>query len=487
MTRLSSKRTPVHRRSSDAYRRRFVGAVGVTLMLIGLTAGSAGGAMTLPVLWTAGGSIRARQARVRRAGGLRRRGQCRRGIRAHRGRDLAVTSYTPTGTLRWRRTVSPTSGTFQGDWIVAAPNGDFVAVGHNVTSSGNPIAITLVRYGSDGTLLWRVDLAGTRPSVARLLVDARGNAYLAFSSVGDGQDIQVHKYNPSGALLWSQVISTGFFANDIATSLALSPDETDVVVTGDIVGRREWITAAYNATTGARRWLVTAAEGIAARDVVVDATRVYVTGQGNVGITGFLTVVAYDRATGARLWRTDKKPADAAERRRSPDGPGARREPRRHRPGLSWVPRLVHGGVRDHRRGSVGGRSRRRIEHGRDPARRAGAGRWHHRRDGTRRSQPSGRVHPGCHGRIWPERDLALGGVLEDGDGVGDRPPRWRCVRHGRLRRADHMLARSPSELVGSSFRQEISRSLIAFGRRRGRRASAWRRRAQSSRLRRPR
>ena len=53
---------------------------------------------------------------------------------------------------------------------------------------------------------------------------------------------------------------------------------------------------------------MTAAEGIAARDVVVDASRVYVTGEGNVGINGFLSVVAYDRATGARLWRTDANP-----------------------------------------------------------------------------------------------------------------------------------------------------------------------------------
>jgi len=83
------------------------------------------------------------------------------------------------------------------------------------------------------------------------------------------------------------------------------------VVTGDIAGGADWITATYNATTGARRWLVTAPEGIAARDVVVDSSRVYVTGEGNVGIDGFLTVVAYDRATGTRLWRTDKKPADS--------------------------------------------------------------------------------------------------------------------------------------------------------------------------------
>ncbi|HEY0725302.1 MAG TPA: hypothetical protein VGD41_15155, partial [Pyrinomonadaceae bacterium] len=146
-------------------------------------------------------------------------------------RDLAVTSYTASGLFRWRGTVSPSIGTFRGDWVAAAPNGDFVAVGHNVSaSSGNPIAITLVRFDSNGTLQWRVDLARTLPSVGRLLVDSVGNAYLAFNSVGDGQDIQLHKYNTSGALLWSQVINTGSFSNNIATSLALSADETEVAL-----------------------------------------------------------------------------------------------------------------------------------------------------------------------------------------------------------------------------------------------------------------
>jgi hypothetical protein len=106
------------------------------------------------------------------------------------------------------------------------------------------------------------------------------------------------------------VVSTGAFANDIATSLALSPDETDIVVSGDISGGADWITASYNSTTGSGNWTVIAPEGVAARDVVVDATRVYVTGEGNVGITGFLTVVAYDRATGAKVWRTDTMPSD---------------------------------------------------------------------------------------------------------------------------------------------------------------------------------
>lgn len=286
-------------------------------ILIVITVAAAFAATTIPVLWTAGGLD----------AGSTGAGQAARMAVDPAGNvaivsgpavftDLAVTSYTSDGAFRWRRTVSPSIGRFVGDWIAAAPDGDFVAVGHNITSSGSPIALTLVRYASDGTLLWRNDLSVTVPSVGRLIVDPAGDAYLAFNSVGDGQDIRLHKYNAAGILVWSRVISTGFFANEIAASLALSPDGADVVLTGFISGGATWITAAYNAITGTRRWLVTAPEGTTARDVVVDATRVYVTGQGATGsgtpaLAHWLTVVAYNRATGARLWRTDRKPADA--------------------------------------------------------------------------------------------------------------------------------------------------------------------------------
>lgn len=125
----------------------------------------------------------------------------------------------------------------------------------------------------------------------------------------------MQKYDPSGALLWSQVDLTGS-GYAIASSLALSPDGAEVAVTASISGGATWITAVHNTTTGIRSWWVAAAEGTAARDVVVDSSRVYVTGQGVTGagtpaITYFLTVVAYDRATGARQWRRDKKPVDS--------------------------------------------------------------------------------------------------------------------------------------------------------------------------------
>ncbi|MCU0488807.1 MAG: PQQ-like beta-propeller repeat protein [Anaerolineales bacterium] len=288
----------------------FLGASILSLGALPFNTSAATTTITLPVLWSAGGLSAGNDG----AGQAARIATDLSGNLAivsgpYLGRDLAVTSYTASGSFRWRGSVSPNSGTFAGDWIAAAPNGDFLAVGHNSDARGNPIAITLVRYATDGALQWRVDLARTLPSVARLLVDSGGNSYLAFNSIGEGQDIQLNKYNASGALLWSQVISTGPLSNDIAASLVLSPDETDVVLTGGISGGATWITAAYNSVSGDRKWLVTAGEGVAARDLIVDANRVYVTGQGNVGTSGYLTVVAYDRATGARLWRTDVNPS----------------------------------------------------------------------------------------------------------------------------------------------------------------------------------
>ncbi len=234
---------------------------------------------TLTVLWTAGGlsagndsagqaariAVRCLGQRCRSVGTVR--WECSRSPRTRRPEHFGGNAPS-----------APASGTFVGDWVVAAPNGDLVVIGHNQDSHGRPIASTMVRYASDGTLLWRVDFSsGFFPSVARLVVDAAGNEYLAWSATGSG--FLVQKYSPSGALLWSQGDSTGS-GYAIASSLALSPDGADVAVSGSVSGGATWITAVYNTTTGVRRWQVAAAEGIAALDVIVDATRVYVTGQG---------------------------------------------------------------------------------------------------------------------------------------------------------------------------------------------------------------
>jgi hypothetical protein len=292
--------------------------------LIGISDDTVVAATTLPVLWSAGGlSAGTNSAGQSALIATDASGNVAVVSGPANARDLAVTSYTAAGTFRWRNTITPSVGTFRGGWIAVAPNGDFVALGYYVDSHGYARSSILVRYASDGTLQWRTDIVGV---VARLIVDAAGNTFLAFgSSVNGVGAIQLHKYNPSGVLLWANGVPVnGSLTSVIATSLALSPDGADVMVTGDVPGGALWVTAAYDTATGTRRWVVVAPEGIANLDVVVDAGRVYVTGEGNVGTSGFLTVVAYDRATGARVWRTDANPpvccAYATRIANAPDG-----------------------------------------------------------------------------------------------------------------------------------------------------------------------
>jgi hypothetical protein len=143
----------------------------VILMLVAGMSLPVGAATILPELWTAGGL----SAGMDSAGYAARIASDASGNIAvvsgpSGGRDLAVTSYIADGILRWRSTVTPASGTFVGDWVVAAPNGDFVVIGHNQDSHGRPIASTMLRYDSNGRLLWRVDFSASRLSSCRSTV-----------------------------------------------------------------------------------------------------------------------------------------------------------------------------------------------------------------------------------------------------------------------------------------------------------------------------
>lgn len=216
-------------------------------------------------------------------------------------RSLGVTSYTSNGVRRWQNSITPASGTYKGLWIEAAPNGDFVAVGSNIDSSGRLFGVTIARFGADGSFLWRVDSTEVVLSIGRLLVDAAGNAYLQYNST-------LYKYGPKGNIVWSTPLTQ--IPNGGA---ALSPDGSDIILSGASGGN--WRIGAFDTASGLNRWLVVAPEGISANDLVIENGRVYVTGQGYTGagtpsLQYYLTVIAYDQANGTRLWRTDRNPSD---------------------------------------------------------------------------------------------------------------------------------------------------------------------------------
>jgi outer membrane protein assembly factor BamB len=131
----------------------------------------------------------------------------------------------------------------------------------------------------------------------------------------------------TGAQLWTQRYGSASDSGG-TRSVAVSPDGTTVFVTGTIEGTwgGDYLTVAYNAATGARLWVqrygrthtVSNAYAVA---VSPAGDTVFVTGD-SAGTGGYDPVtVAYDAATGAQLWVGRYAPGDyATSMAVSPDG-----------------------------------------------------------------------------------------------------------------------------------------------------------------------
>jgi PQQ-like domain len=123
-----------------------------------------------------------------------------------------------------------------------------------------------------------------------------GYVYMAASQQGD---YLTASYDArTGARLWDIRYDSG--GDDVGTALALSPDGSTVYVTGSTLGGTE-ATIAYEATTGARRWTSRFSEGVAPRFVSAspDGSLVYITGgDGAVAVTR-----ALHADTGMQAWR----------------------------------------------------------------------------------------------------------------------------------------------------------------------------------------
>jgi outer membrane protein assembly factor BamB len=107
--------------------------------------------------------------------------------------------------------------------------------------------------------------------------------------------------------------------NDLALDLAMSPDGSKVFVTGQSereIGNSDYVTVAFDVTTGARLWVARLNGPANSTDVPSaiaaspDGSRVYVTGYSQIGVHPSAqvpiyaaTTVAYSAGTGTQLWQ----------------------------------------------------------------------------------------------------------------------------------------------------------------------------------------
>jgi len=175
-------------------------------------------------------------------------------------------------------------------------NSDFATVAYG---SGTGSQLWVARY--DGDPADDASTLGVSPDGSKLFVTGRSGADYATVAydAATGTQIWASRYNgPQDQL-------------DFPTALGVSPDGSTVYVTGgsEVRGSLDYATVAYVAATGVQLW-VAAYRGPAGGDDIgtalaatSDGSKLFVTGQSRTSTSANdYATVAYEAATGARLW-----------------------------------------------------------------------------------------------------------------------------------------------------------------------------------------
>lgn len=245
----------------------------------------------------------------------------------------AVASVGPGVELWVSRYDGPSGPPYDGDGARAmglSPDGSIVFVtGASAGTDGNTEYATVAYEAVTGAELWARRYPGT---VNALGVNPDGSAvYVTGTSPGPGSyyDYATVAYDAvTGARLWARRYNGTGNYYDNAYALGVSPDGGAVYVTGTSAGTsgsgrvrvgdparshedapNDYATVAYDAATGSRLWvrrydgLGKDFDGAKALGVSPDGSTVFVTGASSGGSQGWnFATIAYDASTGDQLW-----------------------------------------------------------------------------------------------------------------------------------------------------------------------------------------
>ena len=226
-----------------------------------------------------------------------------------------------TGSQLWvARYNGPVNGYDNASSLVVSPSGGRVFVTGSSQGADRTSGFLTIAYDSlTGAQLWTTHYPGPAGGVAAatsMAASPTGAAVFvtgySIDSGGTGSAVTI-AYDPAtGTQRWISR-SSGSGQGTLPSSMTVSPAGATVFVTGSSDGPNglDYATIAYNAATGARLW-ISRYNGPASGD---DGASSVATGPGGkkVFVTGYSTgrngspayaTVAYEAATGAQLWAT---------------------------------------------------------------------------------------------------------------------------------------------------------------------------------------
>jgi WD40 repeat protein len=245
-------------------------------------------------------------------------------LSATKGYDYATIAYNAaTGAQRWAARYNGVSGGNYAHALAVSPNGKTVFVTGSSIGAHNSYDYATVAYNTvTGAQLWAKRYNGARNGGgsrgANAVAVTGSTVFVTGSSIGtnDSYDYATVAYNAvTGAQRWAKRYDGPGSGDGQAYSVAVSPSGATVFVTGytdtsSTSAGYDYATVAYNAATGAQRWVAryngpgNFTDEAFQVAVAPGGGAVYVTGE-SAGASfdgwGWATV-AYNAATGSRLW-----------------------------------------------------------------------------------------------------------------------------------------------------------------------------------------
>jgi DNA-binding beta-propeller fold protein YncE len=232
------------------------------------------------------------------------------GSAAANDNDYATVAYdASTGGELWVKRLNGADGSNDAPYsVTTSPDGGSVFVTGTSLSFTTAFDFVTIAYdAATGAKLWKKRYDGPVSGIdeAFSVVPSPDGAHVFVTGLSGSKhyfDFQTIAYDAStGAKAWKARYDGPTHFDDYPTAMAISPDGAHLFVTGTTTyGYRDYLTIAYDTTTGASEW-ATSTAGPFLGDDVGQAIAVSPDG-GQVFVTGFESTIAYDASTGAEMW-----------------------------------------------------------------------------------------------------------------------------------------------------------------------------------------